>query len=137
MNKWEDSWASQQFIPTKKLKKEKKKRKSKMGQHAFVPTFLNKVRDRGGGAVLVEWCAYSDNYILLELFWHSDLLFVQLLKILTLGASPCQLKRLFKNHFYGVFNLFNSVHNLCKKTGPSFHRELTSNVFESKSEGKL
>lgn len=109
-----------------------------MGQHAFVPTFLNKVRDGGqGGTVLVEWCAFSGSYILLELFWHSDLLFVQLLKILTLGASPCQLKRLFKNHFYGVFNLFNSVHNLCKKTGPSFHRELTSNVFESKSEGKL
>lgn len=83
MNKWEDSWASQQVIPTKK---KEKKRKSKMGQHAFVPTFLNKVRDRGGGAVLVEWCAYSDSYILLELFWHSDLLFVQLLKILTFGS---------------------------------------------------
>lgn len=97
-----------------------------MGQHAFVPTFLNKVWDGGGEGHSSSgmMCLQRQIHFVGTFLTFRSLIYATTENInLPLEASPCQLKRLFKNHFYGVFNLFN-LHNLCKKTGPSFHREL-------------
>lgn len=127
---------SQRVIPTKKRKKEKE---IENGTACICTDFLKQSSRWGGrGTVLVEWCAYSGSYILLELFWHSDLLFMQLLKILTYLWKLVLVNWKDYSKIISMVFLIYLIHIIfVRKLAQVFTENLTSNVFESKSEGKL